>query len=119
MATRILLDEDSQAAVLVSLLLAAGHDVMTVSEAGLSAADDEVVLAFSRSDGRVLVTRNARDFRALHDMDCNHAGILVVFRGNDSRKNMSYVDIARAISSLEADGLEVAGQLVALNAWKR
>ena len=119
MGTRLLVDEDSQAVVLVALLVAAGHDVMKVSEAGLAAADDEVVLAFARSDDRVLVTRNARDFRALHDLDCNHAGILVVFRGNDSSKNMSYTDIARAISSVEADGLEVAGQFVALNAWKR
>jgi predicted nuclease of predicted toxin-antitoxin system len=110
-------DEDSQAAVLVALLVAAGYDVMTVSEAGLAAADDEVVLAFARSDGRVLLTRNARDFRALHDLDCNHAGILVVFRSKDSSKNMSYADIARAVGNIEASGLELAGQFVALNAW--
>ena len=51
-----------------------GVDVMTVVEAGLRSAADEVHLAHARSEGRVLVTHDA-DFLRLHAAGADHAGI--------------------------------------------
>ena len=50
----LLLDEDSQGNLLVSLLRAAGHDVETVPHAGIAGSDDATVLAFATRTERVL-----------------------------------------------------------------
>jgi predicted nuclease of predicted toxin-antitoxin system len=42
-------------------LKALGHDVQTAAEAGLSTADDSVLLECAQKMGRILVTRD-RDF---------------------------------------------------------
>ena len=78
MGIRLLVDEDLQARALVNLLRSAGHDVVTATGAGLGAASDQYVLAYARAQGRVLLTRNAGDFRDLHEVDSDHPGILAV-----------------------------------------
>jgi predicted nuclease of predicted toxin-antitoxin system len=57
---RLLLDEDSQWKRLVRLLRDVGHDVQTVTEAGLIARPDAEVLAFARQESRVLLTLQRR-----------------------------------------------------------
>lgn len=114
---RLLLDEDSQSKFLVRLLREAGHDVLTVGEAGLEAHTDAAVFAYAQQAQRVLLTRNVLDFRALHEADADHAGILIEFQDSDPTKNLSAADVVRAISNIEASGWEVAGQFVGLNAW--
>jgi predicted nuclease of predicted toxin-antitoxin system len=52
---RFLLDENVSYRV-ASHLKAAGHDAVHVSEIGLTSADDLVVLARARDEGRVLVS---------------------------------------------------------------
>lgn len=115
---RLLLDEDSQAKALVNMLKAEGHDVLTVTEAGLESLDDSSVLAAARSMDRVLLTRNASDFQELHAESSDHPGILAVYRGPDPAKNMAYGDIARAIHNLESSSAIIRGQFVVLNAWR-
>lgn len=114
---RLLLDEDSQAKILVKLLRAAGHDVKTVAEAGMTAHSDSAVLALARKEHRLLLTRNAADFRELHGNSPDHSGILVVCQSGDFSKNMSYAEIVKAISNVAASGLEMTGQFIVLNAW--
>jgi len=114
---RLLVDEDLQAKALAGMLRSAGHNVVTVTEAGLGAVPDTDVLAFARVEGRVLLTRNARDFRGIHEVDCDHSGILAVYQSSDPAKNMSYAGITRSISNLEGTGLDLAGQFIVLNAW--
>ncbi|MBI3929651.1 MAG: DUF5615 family PIN-like protein [Armatimonadetes bacterium] len=117
MGLYLLIDEDTQARPLVRLLRAAGHDVLTVAEAGLSEQPDESVLGFARSHGKAVLTHNCGDFEVLHQRDCRHPGILAVYRGHDSSKNMSHHAIVRAISNLEASGVELADQFIPLNLW--
>ena len=117
MGLRLLMDEDLQAKALANMLRSAGHDVLTAAEAGLGAASDVTVLAYAHSQGRVLLTRNAGDFRELHEVDSDHPGILAVFQGGDPAKNMSYADIVRAVRNLERAKVELGGQFVVLNAW--
>ncbi|MCE2662984.1 MAG: DUF5615 family PIN-like protein [Microcystis sp. M53603_WE2] len=47
LSLRLLLDEDSQAQLLVKLLTAAGHDVLTINEIGLAGCTDNVVLDYA------------------------------------------------------------------------
>ena len=49
MSLKLLVDEDSQAKILVVLLRKAGQDVLTVNEANLSGEDDSVVFNFAIS----------------------------------------------------------------------
>lgn len=117
MSLKLLVDEDSQAKALVSLLKAAGHDVKTVAEVGAMAHSDAAVLALARKEKRALLTRNAADFRELHNSAPDHYGILVVCQSSDLSKNMTYADIVKAISNVESSKLDMAGQFVVLNAW--
>ena len=114
---KLLLDEDSQGKLLVLRLRDIGHDVLTVSEAGLEARNDAEVFTFVKREGRVLLTRNVKDFQALHEADDNHAGILVEHQDKDPSKNLSAASIVRAISNIEVSGWEIAGQFVSVNAW--
>jgi len=61
---KLLLDEH-YANEIAAALRADGHDVVTVSERGLKGIDDEPLLALASSEGRSLLTNNARDFIAI------------------------------------------------------
>ncbi|HZG37659.1 MAG TPA: DUF5615 family PIN-like protein [Nodosilinea sp.] len=117
MSLTLLLDEDSQAKYLVSLLKAAGHDVQTINEAGIGGASDDVVLNYAAQQRRVLLTRNCNDFLDLHQATLNHAGILAVYQDTEPAKNMSYRAIATAIGNLETSGVPMANQFIVLNQW--
>jgi len=56
-----------------------GHDVLTVQEAGEAgqSVPDEHVLAFASAKGRALVTLNRKHFIRLHNVNPEHAGIIV------------------------------------------
>lgn len=114
---RLLLDEDSQGRRVARLLREAGHDVRTVGEAGLGSHHDPEVLALARQESRVALTRNVRDFEALHAANPTHPGILVEHQDRDPTKNMTEQEIVRAIGNIAASGWDIAGQFVAINAW--
>src|SRR5690242_15818281 len=97
---RLLLDEDSQGRLLVRRLREAGHDVLTVREAGLMAHRDADVFALARQEQRIVLTRNTRDFMALHEAEADHPGILAEHQDRDPAKNMTEADIVRAISNI-------------------
>ena len=60
---KLLIDEDSIDRFLVKRLREAGHDVLTVVEAGLASSPDDVVFALARSERRDLLTRNVDDLK--------------------------------------------------------
>lgn len=117
MSLALLLDEDSQAKYLVNLLNAAGHDILTINEAGMAGSLDEEVLAYAHQQNRILLTRNCDDFLALHQSDLTHAGILTVYQDAEPGKNMSYQAIVQAIHNLELAELALANQFIVLNQW--
>ena len=118
MSLRLLLDEDSQAKPLVKLLQNAGHDVVTVNEAGLASQSDSAVLDYARQSNRLLLTHNCNDFEVLHQQNSSHPGILAVYQNDDRSKNMSRRDIVAAIANLEAANIPLENQFIALNPWK-
>ena len=71
------------------LLMAMGHDVLTVQAAGNAnlGIPDEAVLAFVISDNRAVLTLNRQDFIRLHRANSEHAGIVVSTNEERSRSN--------------------------------
>ena len=67
---------------LIWALRARGFDVLTSFEAGMNAQTDDAQLSFAASQGRLLLTANARDFARLHrDWLCQgrpHSGIMLI-----------------------------------------
>lgn len=118
MSLRFLLDEDAQASLLAKLLRQAGHDVVTVNEAGLVRQADSIVLEYARGEMHLLITYNCDDFEALHDANPFHPGILVVYRDANASKNMSFRMMVSALANLEAANIPLENQFIALNPWK-
>ncbi|MBN4001357.1 DUF5615 family PIN-like protein [Nostoc sp. LPT] len=117
MSLKLLIDEDSQAKRLVNFLRSAGHDVITVNEAGLMSKPDSVVLDYARHEERVLLTRNCDDFQTLHKVNPNHPGILAVYQHSDPSKSMSYLSVVKSIANIEASDYSLANQFIPLNQW--
>lgn len=117
MSLKLLVDEDSQAKRLVNLLRQAGHDVLTINEAGLAGEDDAIVLDYARQERRLLLTQNCKDFEVLHQENLNHPGILGIYRERQYSKNMNFQEIVKAIANLEAAMMPLANQFISLNQW--
>ena len=72
------MDEDVPLPVTV-MLRAAGHDVLTASEAGMARRriPDVEQLRFATTHGRTLITMNRNDFSKLHRRIETHSGIVL------------------------------------------
>ncbi|MGK7877134.1 MAG: DUF5615 family PIN-like protein [Xenococcaceae cyanobacterium] len=117
MSLKLFVDEDSQAKLLVILLKHAGHNVLTVNEAGLVGLDDEIIFENAKKEERLVLTRNYDDFQTLHQANPNHPGILVIYSDADVSKDMSFKAIVKAIANLEAANIPLANQFISLNQW--
>ncbi len=69
-----------------------GIDVSTTTEVGLRQADDLAHLAFTRREGRVIVTHDA-DFLRYHAQGVEHAGI--AYCKKDARTTGQMIEILR------------------------
>jgi Domain of unknown function (DUF5615) len=92
----------------VELLRQMGHNILTVQEAGKDnqKIPDEEVLAFAVSENRAVLTLNRRHFIRLHNLQPDHAGIIVC-KADDDLARMA-ANINEAISSLAT----LTGQLI-------
>lgn len=66
--TAFLIDEMFPPDVAVLLREKYGHDARHVCEVGLQAAEDALVAAAGRAEGRAIVTENVADFAAERDL---------------------------------------------------
>jgi hypothetical protein len=98
--------------VVVELLRALGHDVLTVQEASNAnlGIPDGDVLAFAVTKERAVLTLNRIDFIRLHASQPNHAGIIVCKDDQQDRQRMA-TRISEAISNVET----LRGMLVRVN----
>lgn len=99
------------------MLEQAGHDVLTVNEAGLTGTRDALVLDYAIRENRVLLTRNCDDFEDLHEANPLHPGILAVYQNENYAKDLSRQEIVKAIANLEAARIPLTNQFMALNHW--
>lgn len=78
---RLLLDANLSPRGVAAPLRASGHDVRALAEE--PALDDPAVLALAAAEGRILVTRNSRDFapilREWAEGGRTHAGCILIW----------------------------------------
>lgn len=96
----------------VEALGTAGHDVLTVQEAGNAGQSigDENVLTFATQNDRAVLTLDRRDFIRLHRSRPDHAGIIACTQDDDTEGRAERIH--QAIASVES----LAGQLCELPA---
>ena len=119
---KLYLDDDCASRLLARLLRQAGHQVELPIEAGLYGASDPVHLTHALREGLQLLTANFADFQELHDLirhaGGHHAGIRIIRRDNNPKRDLSPQGIVRAIAKLEAAKLPLEDQFVILNQWR-
>lgn len=124
MALNLYLDDCSNSNLLADLLRQTGHRVVrpTDEDVGLDGEDDHVHFGFAAASGLTLITKTPADFKALHDLDQRHYGILAVYQDNDISRDMSNAEIVRAVRNLEAaiqqGGPPIPGEFHTLNDWR-
>ena len=105
MSLSLFVDEDSQDKILVARLKAAGHNVVTASDAGLLGRPDNEVLAYSVETNSIVLTRNCEDFCSeaamLKASGRHHHGILLRYEENDPSRDMNYNEIVNAIENVD------------------
>jgi hypothetical protein len=119
---RLYLDDDMDANALISVLQDEGHEVMSPRAVVMRGAEDEVHLRYAAAHQCAVVTANVRDFLTLHqtwqEEGQQHAGILALYRENNPRRDITYAQIARAISRLERTRLPIQNTFHNLNVWR-
>jgi hypothetical protein len=70
-----------------------------------------------------LLTRNYKDFIALHDLirtaEGHHPGLLLVYLENDPTRDMTPRSIAKVVSRLEAAAVPLVDHVYVLNHWRQ
>jgi Domain of unknown function (DUF5615) len=80
---------------------------------------DAQVWEFANQQSAVVLTGNAVDFERLAQTSEHHAGLVLVYRDNDPRRDMTAGDIVRAISRIEgANPGGIEGQILAANQFR-
>lgn len=118
MSQRIYLDDCAYDKELVRLLEEAGHQVVTPAQAGNTGQSDQVHFRYAAEHALRLLTKNPDDFAELHDVDSNHAGILLIYQDNDRDRDMTNAEIVRSIANLVAAAVVLPGAVHVLNAWR-
>lgn len=119
---KVYLDDDHDSNALIGLLQQAGHDVTSPRAAGTRGIDDSEHLKYAAARGLLLLTGNAEDFLALHEQwmtqQLEHYGILMVYRENDPTRDMSFHQIAQAVTKIEQSGIPMENACYNLNFWR-
>src|ERR1700733_12151391 len=92
-ALTLYLDDCANAGLLADLLSQAGHTVVRPGDVGMRGAADDAHLAYAIAHGLILITKNPKDFRILHDLDQNHPGIFAIYQDNDLTRDMTDADV--------------------------
>jgi hypothetical protein len=107
---------------LISVLKEEGHEVISPRTVAMRGAEDATHLRYAAAQPCPVVTAKARDFLTLHqtwqEAGRQHAGILALYRENNPRRDMTYAQIARAISRLERAGLPLQNRFYNFNRWR-
>jgi predicted nuclease of predicted toxin-antitoxin system len=115
-------DEDLASDELRDRLRNAGFQVMTVRENGQSNTHDAVILRTAIERDWVVLTRNVKDFRALHQLVLasggQHPGVLFVHGEQNTSRNMKPMEVVTAIQKLISRRLPLVGETYDLNTMR-
>lgn len=118
---KIYLDDDADGSLLIIALQSAGFEVLSPrnKEINMRNRDDLAHLERATKERATILTFNCKDFRALHkDWENSgkvHAGILVVYKYNNPKKDLAPADIAKAIKNILVLHAPIEKQLHVLN----
>ena len=119
---RLYLDDDLDGNILISLLQHAGHAVVSPRVVGTRGVLDPAHLRYAADHALVLLTANAKDFLTSHvqwhQEGQEHSGMLLVYRENNLQRDMTFQEIARAVSRLEQAGIPLRNTYQNLNFWR-
>lgn len=108
--------------LLVRLLRKANYDVQIPLEVGTAGRTDPEHLIYAVGNNRVLLSKNYRDFRILHDLvlavQGHHPGIIVIREDNNRKRDMKPGQIVRALNKLLASGQPISDRYIILNQWR-
>ncbi|NJD30168.1 MAG: hypothetical protein FIA92_18030 [Chloroflexi bacterium] len=110
---RLYLDEDVASKELVNRL-SRDHEVLPT----LRGEIDRRVWEHAQASAAVVVTMNARDFIGLAASSVGHHGLLVVYRANDPRFDMTIREISDAINRVAAMDTDLVGAVIVLNQYR-
>lgn len=115
------LDDDVDSDILIPVLKSNGFDVISPRSVNMRHKDDENHLVFAVSQKAILLTRNYKDFRIIHNewisKKASHYGICLVYQYNNSKKDLTPIKIARAINNLIKSGQKIENNIHVLNLW--
>jgi len=119
---RLYLDDDLDSNLLIRLLERAGHEIISPRAVGTRGIADEEHLRYAADRALVLLTANAGDFLELHHewvrQQRRHAGLIVVYRENNPARDVTFQQIAQAVTRLEEYGVPLANAVHDLNRWQ-
>lgn len=119
---KIYLDDDAAQPLLARLLRQAGHDVQLPADANMRGSRDPVHFTHAIRQQAVLLSRNDRDFRRLHELvitaNGHHPGLFVVRFDNDAPRDLTPRGVVNAIAKLIASGMPIPDDLHVLNHWR-
>jgi hypothetical protein len=119
---RLYVDDNLTDRRVVAQLQRAGHTVVLPAEVSHTGALDAQHFAQAIRHTAALLTRNYKDFIALHDLlltaGGNHSGLLLVYLENDPTRDMTPRSIAEAASRLEAAAVPLVNHVYVLNHWR-
>ena len=85
-----------------------GHDILTLQQLDMASQGipDDLVLATANGLKRCLLTLNRKDFIKLHQLNSNHAGIVIATSDTD------FIALAERVHTCLSMNQVVAGQLL-------
>ena len=118
----VYLDDDLDSGHLITLGEIHGHVFVSPRTVGTSGQHDAKHLLYAALNRFPILSRNAGDYQALHELVTgaggHHRGVIGVFDEKDFRKNMRPDQIARALTKVEDAGVDLANQFIALNNYR-
>lgn len=119
---RVYLDDDLDSNALIGRLKQEGHEVVSPREVGTRGVSDEEHLRYAAAHTLVLLSANCADFIDRQTewtrQQREHKGILLVYRDNNAARDMTFQQIAHAVTQIERAGLRLANACHNLNFWR-